>query len=474
MTDQDSEASRASARLGVVLRGKYRLDRVLGIGGMAVVYAATHRNGMEVAVKVLHAELTSRKDIRERFLREGLAANTLKHPGAVAVLDDDVAEDGSAFLVMELLKGETLEAVWERCGRHVDLPTVLAAGFQLCDILAAAHAHGITHRDIKPANLFLTVAGQLKVLDFGIARLRELSAASATTTGMMLGTPAFMAPEQASGDVRAVGPQSDVYAVGATLFTLASGDFVHNGENGQQMVIRSATTPARSLATAVRGLPPAMVAVVDRALAFRPADRWPSAAEMRDAIRAAHSEAFGPMPSAIPLPALTGLAWFHPDGPTSISNQTTAIPVALARAAPGTTGTTAAPAPPVGRAIARGIAFAAAVAALASGGTYLSLRRPLTGGAVTTQAASAATPPPAATADTPPSARPAPPTPPVEAPRPAPASPVAADTSARPPAPDPSARPRPSPPGHDSRGADCTPPYTVDAHGMHHWKLSCL
>src|SRR5208283_5329170 len=110
----DDEAREvATARLGQVLRGKYRLDRVLGIGGMATVYAATHRNQAELAVKLLHPELSLRDDLKKRFLREGYVGNSVKHPGAVLVVDDDIAEDGSAFLVMELLRGRSVEDVWE-------------------------------------------------------------------------------------------------------------------------------------------------------------------------------------------------------------------------------------------------------------------------------------------------------------------------------------------------------------------------
>src|SRR5271155_852164 len=147
MAESNELHARSSARVGTTLRGKYRLERVLGIGGMAVVYSATHRNQKQFAVKMLHAELSIREDIRTRFLREGYAANSLKHPGAVAVLDDDVAEDGSAFLVMELLEGEVLDRVWDKVGRRMPARVVLAIGYQLLDVLAAAHAKGIVHRD---------------------------------------------------------------------------------------------------------------------------------------------------------------------------------------------------------------------------------------------------------------------------------------------------------------------------------------
>ena len=244
---EHDEMARASARLGTVLRGKYKLTRVLGVGGMAAVYTATHRNGMEVAVKILHRELTAHEEIRARFLREGLAANALKHPGVVLVIDDDVDEDGSTFLVMELLHGQTLEELWEQSALRLELDTVLALGFHLCDVLQAAHTNGIIHRDIKPANLFLTRNGQLKVLDFGIARLREGSIRlDETSSGTMLGTAGVHGPEQASGQTERVSAATDVFAVGATLFTLASGHQVHLGDTSNQLIIHAATTPPRA------------------------------------------------------------------------------------------------------------------------------------------------------------------------------------------------------------------------------------
>jgi serine/threonine protein kinase len=287
--------NRARARLKTTLRGKYRLDRVLGVGGMAVVYAATHRNQKQVAIKMLHPELSLREDIRQRFLREGYAANSVKHAGAVAVLDDDATEDGSAFLVMELLEGASLDDVWERWGKRLPLELVLAIGDQLLDVLAAAHEKGIVHRDIKPANLFVTSDGLLKVLDFGIARVRDaaVSSANATGTGMLLGTPAFMSPEQAFGKASAIDEQTDVWAVGATLFTLTSGRTVHEGETPSEIVINTATKPARSLATVAPELPVRSVSVIDRALAFAKDDRWATAAAMRKAVKDTHIALFG-------------------------------------------------------------------------------------------------------------------------------------------------------------------------------------
>ena len=240
---------RARARVGMVLGNKYRLDRLLGIGGMAAVYAATHRNKKRVAVKMLHPELSIDDAVKTRFLREGYAANTVDHPGAVAVFDDDVTADGSAFLVMELLVGETLDARADRKGGTLPLAEVLPLADQLLDVLAAAHEKGLLHRDIKPDNLFLTASGQLKVLDFGIARLRELSSTDdkATGIGSFMGTPAFMSPEQARGRWDDVDLRSDVWAVGATIFNLLSGRSVHETDSVGEQLVMAATLPAPPL-----------------------------------------------------------------------------------------------------------------------------------------------------------------------------------------------------------------------------------
>ena len=173
--DVKRAAARAEARIGSVIKDKWRLDRLLGVGGMACVYAATHRNKKRAAVKVLHREFSTDTAIRERFLREGYLANSVGHRGVVTVDDDDVTEDGAAFIVMELLDGETLEQRWRRKGHRLPLEEVLAVADQVLDALAAAHDKGVVHRDLKPENLFLTRDGVVKLLDFGIGRLKEMS-----------------------------------------------------------------------------------------------------------------------------------------------------------------------------------------------------------------------------------------------------------------------------------------------------------
>jgi serine/threonine protein kinase len=273
----------------MVLQEKWKLDSVLGVGGMAAVYAATHRNGKRVAVKMLHAELGHDDELKKRFLQEGYAANTIQHDGAVSVLDDDTAPDGSAFIVMELLEGETVEQRWERCSHKLPMPETLAIVDQLLGVLSAAHAKNVVHRDIKPENLFLTKAGVLKVLDFGIARVHEAQQARATSTrvGMVMGTPAFMAPEQARARWDEVDGRTDLWAVGATMFTLMSGRFVHEGSSSNEQLILSATTPAPALTSVVSDVPGPVAAIVDRALAFERERRWPDAATMQQAVRLA-------------------------------------------------------------------------------------------------------------------------------------------------------------------------------------------
>ena len=288
-----STDSLSTLRLGQVLRGKYLLERVLGVGGMATVYAATHRNRRRFAVKILHPELSAHAEIRSRFQREGYVANSVGHRGAVAVLDDDVADDGSAFLVMELLEGMNVEELSEKSAQNLSVRAVLAIADQLLDVLSTAHENGIIHRDIKPANLFLTRDGVLKVLDFGIARLRDSASSSMTQTGMAMGTPAFMSPEQARGQSSELDLQADLWSVAATLFTLLSGQLVHEGDNAQMLLVAALTQPARSLASVAPSLPQALTRVIDRALRFDKAERYQNARALREALREAERATLG-------------------------------------------------------------------------------------------------------------------------------------------------------------------------------------
>ncbi len=282
--DEDDFARRARARVGQTLKERWTLDALLGVGGMASVYSATHRNGSRVAVKWLHPELCLDSEMRKRFLREGLIANRIDHPGVVRVLDDDVADDGSLLLFMDLLKGETVEARWRRAGKHLDAAETLRIACSVLDVLACAHEAGIVHRDLKPENLFLTQDGTLKVLDFGIARLRELTTkSSATGSQSSLGTPAFMPPEQARGRWNEVDARSDLWAVGATMFTLLAGRHVHEAGTVNEQLLAAMTEKAPDVLGVLPTVPPDCAMIVNKALAFERDARWPDARTMRAA-----------------------------------------------------------------------------------------------------------------------------------------------------------------------------------------------
>jgi serine/threonine-protein kinase len=314
----------ARERLGRLLKDKWRLDDLLGIGGMAAVYAATHRNGKRAAIKVLHPTLAADGAVRARFLREGYVANKVAHPGAVSVLDDDVLEDGSAFLVMELLEGESLDSHAQKRGGSLPPEQVLDIAHRLLDVLEAAHAAGVVHRDLKPENVFLAPDGMVKVLDFGIARLRETNQAiKMTGTGVSMGTPSFMAPEQARGRWEQVDARTDLWAVGATMYALLTGRLVHEATTVNEVLLAAMTTPAPPLTTVMPTVSPRIAAVVDRALAFDKGDRWQSAAQMAEAIAQAYE-----VESGRPIPPVVNASPVQPGDAIS-----TPIPVARREAA---------------------------------------------------------------------------------------------------------------------------------------------
>jgi len=369
MSDEEDVLKFAAERIGSTLHGKYRLDSIVGVGGMAVVYAATHRNQKRFAVKILLPEFSVREQFRQRFLREGYVANSVAHEGVVDVLDDDVDETGAAFLVMELLHGADVESLAARAGGQLPLQPALLIAHQVLSVFDAAHRKAVLHRDIKPANLFVVKSGQVKVLDFGIARLREANEKlDSTRAGAVLGSPAFMAPEQAAGEGQNIDERSDLWALGASLFRLLSGKYVHDAANGRAMLLRAATERARSLAEVAPNLPQSVYALLDRALAFEPAERFPSAAAMREAVAEVHRELFGEL-SREPLRAwLSGVL-----SPTELAVTNSAPPLTLGVSAPGLE-------PRPGRArqrLSRGLIIAgASCAVLGSALGFRSLRAP--------------------------------------------------------------------------------------------------
>ncbi len=282
----------------------------------------------------------------------------------VRILDDDVTEDGCAFLVMPLLAGETLQARLDRV-RTLAPKEALAVGHTLLDALAAAHAQGVVHRDLKPDNLFVTGDGELRVLDFGVARVLEAQEGGTTRTGQTIGTPAYMPPEQALGKSAEVDGQSDLWAAGAVLFCCLSGERVHGKLGAGEMMVAAATRPARALRSVAPEVADAIAAIVDRALAYEKKDRYPSAAAMKSALDVACEALFGGVGDArLELPPSSALRAalpaeatpFQPLPPTPSSDLHSAVTQAEAGSVTP---------PPAGRAEKRAARWPAAVAAAA-------------------------------------------------------------------------------------------------------------
>ncbi|HEX2673509.1 MAG TPA: serine/threonine-protein kinase [Polyangiaceae bacterium] len=284
--EEASEAATVSAesRVGQVIADKYRVVRLLGRGGMGEVYEARHVVvGRRFALKFLHQHLARGRDSLSRFLREAQAAGALDSEHVAAVLDFDTSADGSPFLVMEYLAGESLATLLKREG-PLPVPRATAILLQVCSGLEVAHRAGIVHRDLKPDNLFVTRqangAELIKILDFGIAKLTEPSSDGAiTSSGAILGTPFYMAPEQARGE-KAVDFRADIYALGVMAYELLSGKKPHPGDGYNAILAHILTQPVTPLATLRPGLDPSLVAVIERALASESTRRQSSIAEL--------------------------------------------------------------------------------------------------------------------------------------------------------------------------------------------------
>jgi serine/threonine-protein kinase len=270
-------------RVGTTLRGKWKLERLIAVGGMAAVYVAVHKIGRRDAVKILRPEAAKSRELVERFEQEAHAVNHFRHPGVVEVRDVDRDEDGVPFLVMELLEGESLVDAAQL--RPPPLDEALRYLDEVLDVLVASHAQGIIHRDVKPDNLFVTREGRVKVLDFGFARMLEGSPRQyQTAAGLVIGTPEYMSPEQVLGhpsDARA-----DLYAVGATFFWLLARRHVHQGQTDIEVMIKATTQPAPPLCSVAPHVPPSVGLVIDRALTIQPDDRFPDAQTMQQDVRA--------------------------------------------------------------------------------------------------------------------------------------------------------------------------------------------
>jgi len=274
------------ARVGTVV-DKYSLVRLLGQGGMGAVYEGRHATlSRRFAVKFLLPSAAANADAMRRFENEAKAAGGLEHPNLVAVTDLGRDAQGAPYLVMEYLPGEDCAKL---LGRSGPLPPARAANvvLQACRGLAVAHRAGIIHRDLKPANLFLTDAGDgsdlVKVLDFGIAKLKGGDASSGTGTGETFGTAHYMSPEQArgAGDVDA---RTDVWSLGVVLYELLTARRPFEGGTFLHVVYQILSTQPPHIDTVRADLPPALVAIVEKAMAKEPSARFPSVVALGEAL----------------------------------------------------------------------------------------------------------------------------------------------------------------------------------------------
>ncbi len=290
------------ALIGKTLAGKYRVVEVIGEGGMATVFKATcDDEPREVAVKVLHDDLSRNNELKRRFRREAKAATLLQHPSTVRTLDYG-ADGDHLFIVMELLEGRDL---WTLLAAERRLPEARAARLmiEVCDALDAAHAQGIIHRDLKPENIMVVpdphdaAAERIKVLDFGIAKLldtddrdaagprrgdHEISRSVLTRVGVIVGTPEYVSPEQ--GRAEAVDARSDVYACGVVLYQMVTGYQPFTGGTPLQIVMRQVREPPRPPHELTPGIHRGLEAVILKALAKAPSLRQQTARELQAAL----------------------------------------------------------------------------------------------------------------------------------------------------------------------------------------------
>jgi eukaryotic-like serine/threonine-protein kinase len=286
---------RSEAVDGRRLGGRYRLEALLATGGMGEVWAARDLLlGRAVAVKVLGGALAGDGRAAERLRREARAAARLEHPGIARVLDLG-EHDGRPYLVMELLEGESLDARIGRAGpmAPAEAARIVAA---VADALEAAHQAGVVHRDVKPGNVFLTTAGEVKVLDFGIA---SAAGEAALTTGDLIGTAAYLAPERALGH-RAT-PAADVYALGVVLYELLAGRRPFEAGSDIELAMAHVNAHPPPLGLVAPATPSSMVAACEQAMAKDPASRPQSAATFATLLRGP-APVLGPAPGPIPAP----------------------------------------------------------------------------------------------------------------------------------------------------------------------------
>jgi eukaryotic-like serine/threonine-protein kinase len=264
-------------RTGTTVADAWTLERVVGHGATALVYAARHTSGRVGAMKVLRRSLAGHAETIARFRREAGVAATVCHPNVVSVWGLAETDDGVPLVAMELLEGETLA---ERLHKSaLPLVDVRALGLQLLDAVAACHSVGVIHRDLKPDNVFVTTDGTVKLLDFGVARPAN---SGVTARRLAIGTPEFMAPEAARGECS--DRRVDVFCVGALLRSLITGRLPRQAVSGERTLRTAAREALSPLELAAPDVPRALSRVIDRACAWEPGNRWQSAETFHEAL----------------------------------------------------------------------------------------------------------------------------------------------------------------------------------------------
>lgn len=286
-------SSTGDVLIGATLNGTYVVERLLGEGGMGRVYLARHTRIAQkrVAVKVLHSEFSGNEQVLARFQREAEAAATISHPNVVSVLDIDVTKQGMPYLVCEYLEGVDLSDHLREVKR-LDVPDALSIARQLCRGLAAAHARGVIHRDLKPPNIFLVgdfskgAPPRLfaKIVDFGLSRFHGGEQQNLTKTGVIMGTPSYMAPEQARGQT--VDQRVDVYGLGTILYTVLTGRPPYEEESAPATILALLNSEPPRPRSLVPTIPAHIEVVIERAMAKKSADRYPDMAAFEAALDA--------------------------------------------------------------------------------------------------------------------------------------------------------------------------------------------
>jgi serine/threonine protein kinase len=332
--------------------GAYRVVRKLGEGGMGVVYVAEHALlGRRAAIKVLLPEFSANKEIVQRFFNEAKATTQIADPGIVQIFDFGYHTDGSAFIVMEILEGEPMNKRLERIGRFspVDCLRLMR---QICTSLQAAHNKGVIHRDLKPDNIFLvgdpavTGGERAKILDFGIAKLStEEPGSMKTRTGMVLGTPVFMSPEQCRG-IGNIDHRSDIYSIGCVMMTMLTGLPPFYGEGSGELIAAHLREPPPFAGSRVHGFPQIIDRILQCSLAKSPNDRFATMTDMAQALGEAEQSLYHsvfpvtggasrptPLPATL-LPVPTTLtAASGQASPPKTSRRTTVVALAVTCAA---------------------------------------------------------------------------------------------------------------------------------------------